>query len=207
MDWMDANQLGRRNLMPDAFTLLLGRRYNRAKKKANDGGKGTPKATAKTDNAQPETQPELKIAAEPETTVHQSDARLERTSAQIASQHGVSRATVERAGQFAAAVDKLGLGAEVVSRNECSEARVLCRSGFQRNFHSARGLHLEDTCGIGYSNFEGNSSLELRARLVGPLTKNANAKKVKPVSVPFRFTKKLPRRPRASTQTKPALSA
>ena len=32
MDWMDANQLGRRNITPDQFTLLLGRRYNRAKK-------------------------------------------------------------------------------------------------------------------------------------------------------------------------------
>ena len=30
MDWMDANQLGRRNITPDQFTLLLGRRYNRA---------------------------------------------------------------------------------------------------------------------------------------------------------------------------------
>jgi N6-adenosine-specific RNA methylase IME4 len=33
MDWMDANQLGRRNLSPDAFKLALGRRYNRAKAK------------------------------------------------------------------------------------------------------------------------------------------------------------------------------
>ena len=31
-DWMDRNQLGRRNLHPDAFTLLLGRRYNRTKR-------------------------------------------------------------------------------------------------------------------------------------------------------------------------------
>ena len=30
-DWMDANQLGRRNLTPDAFKMLLGRRYNRMK--------------------------------------------------------------------------------------------------------------------------------------------------------------------------------
>lgn len=32
-DWIDANQLGRRNLTPDQRTLLIGRRYNRAKKK------------------------------------------------------------------------------------------------------------------------------------------------------------------------------
>jgi len=34
-DWMDANQLGRRNLSPDAFRLLIGRRYNRTKKAAH----------------------------------------------------------------------------------------------------------------------------------------------------------------------------
>ena len=45
MDWMDANQLGRRNITPDQFTLLLGRRYNRAKKAQNDGGAGTTKTT------------------------------------------------------------------------------------------------------------------------------------------------------------------
>ena len=38
LDWIDANQLGRRNLSPDAFKLLLGRRYNRAKKA--QGGRG-----------------------------------------------------------------------------------------------------------------------------------------------------------------------
>ena len=36
---LSARVRGRRNLTPDAFTLLLGRRYNRAKKKANEGGK------------------------------------------------------------------------------------------------------------------------------------------------------------------------
>ena len=38
MDWMDANQLGRRNLTRDQFTLLIGRRYNRVKKA--QGGTG-----------------------------------------------------------------------------------------------------------------------------------------------------------------------
>jgi hypothetical protein len=31
-DCMDKTQLGRRNLTPDPYTLILGRRYNRAKK-------------------------------------------------------------------------------------------------------------------------------------------------------------------------------
>ena len=46
-------------------------------------------------------------------SVRQSEGRF--TAEKLAEQHGVSRATVERAGQFAAAVDKLGLGKEVAT--------------------------------------------------------------------------------------------
>lgn len=81
-DWMDANQLGRRNLSPDAFKMLLGRRYNRAKKAANDGGKGTAKAT-----------------------VGQIDPRLS-TAAKLATEHAVSEKTVRRAASFYAEVER-----------------------------------------------------------------------------------------------------
>jgi N6-adenosine-specific RNA methylase IME4 len=76
-DWIDANQLGRRNLHPDQFTLLLGRRYNRAKKQGE-----------RTD-----------------TTSRQSGEKSPAES--LAKQHNVGARTVERAGQFARAVDKL----------------------------------------------------------------------------------------------------
>jgi hypothetical protein len=40
-DWIDAHQLGRRNLKPEQMSLLRGRRYNRLKKtKAEAGAKG-----------------------------------------------------------------------------------------------------------------------------------------------------------------------
>jgi len=81
-DWIDANQLGRRNLNPDQASLLRGRRYNRLKKAQNDGGKGTRK-----------------------TTVAQSEPRF--TADILAKQHGVSRATIVRDGQFADAVEKV----------------------------------------------------------------------------------------------------
>jgi N6-adenosine-specific RNA methylase IME4 len=81
-DWIDANQLGRRNLSPDAFKLLLGRRYNRSKKAANDGGRGTAKRS-----------------------VHQIEGRS--TAQKLGKQHGVSKATVERAGKFAEQVEKV----------------------------------------------------------------------------------------------------
>ena len=76
LDWMDAHQLGRRNLTPDARKLLLGRRYNRLKK--GDGERG-PK---KLDQNEPAS-----------------------TAAKLAQEHGVSEATVKRAGKFAEEVD------------------------------------------------------------------------------------------------------
>jgi phage N-6-adenine-methyltransferase len=81
-DWIDANQLGRRNLTPDQASLLRGRRYNRTKKAQNDGGRGTPKGT-----------------------VDQTEPRF--TAERLAAQHGVSAPTIKRDGQFAAAVETL----------------------------------------------------------------------------------------------------
>ena len=87
-DWIDAHQLGRRNLTPDQMSLLRGRRYNRRKKPRNDGGAGTPKAT-----------------------VGQIEPRLG-TASRLAMEHGVSPATVKRDGQFAEAVEKLDVQKE-----------------------------------------------------------------------------------------------
>ena len=79
-DWIDKNQIGRRNLTPDWFRYLIGRRYERMKKAVNDGGKGTPKAT-----------------------VDQIDPQF--TADRIAAEHGVSSPTVKRAAKFAQEVD------------------------------------------------------------------------------------------------------
>src|SRR5690554_2508729 len=76
MDWMDANQLGRRNLSPEQMSLLRGRIYNRSKKAANDGGKGRPRS------------------------VDQNDPRLS-TAESLAEKHGVSAPTIKRDGKFA----------------------------------------------------------------------------------------------------------
>lgn len=76
-DWMDANQLGRRNLTSDARALLLGRRYNRTKRQ----GERTDLTSGQ--------------------NVHKS------TAESLASQHGTNERTVRRAGDFADAVDKL----------------------------------------------------------------------------------------------------
>jgi ParB-like chromosome segregation protein Spo0J len=76
-DWIDRNQLGRRNLKAEHLSLLRGRRYQRAKRQG-----------ARTDLTSPHS--EGRLAAE-----------------QIAQEHGVSRATIERDGQFARAVENV----------------------------------------------------------------------------------------------------
>lgn len=72
---IDANQLGRRNLRPEQMSLLRGRRYNRTKK---------------THGGQRESSP-------------QNDDL--KTAERLAQQHGVSKATIERDGKFAEAVE------------------------------------------------------------------------------------------------------
>lgn len=76
-DWIDANQLGRRNLTPDQMSLLRGRRYNRAKKAHGVRG------------------PEKMDQNDPSSTAEK-----------LAKQHGVSAATIKRDGAFASAIEK-----------------------------------------------------------------------------------------------------
>lgn len=81
-EWIIKNQLGRRNLSPDDYKLLVGQLYNARKKASNDGGKGTRKAT-----------------------VGQNDQRF--TAEQIALETGVSPKTVRRAASLASKVEEI----------------------------------------------------------------------------------------------------
>lgn len=78
-DWMDSNALGRRNLHPNNFTLILGRRYNRAKKSI--GGTGSNQYEQRDQNDPPA-----------------------KTADKLATEYNVSPATVKRAGQYADAL-------------------------------------------------------------------------------------------------------
>lgn len=104
--WIDDNQLGRRNLTPDAFALVLGRRYNRTKRQGARNDLVPSEATS------PHFEEKSNDAAVDEQggSAQSPDTR---TAAALAAAHGVSRATVERAGAFAEAVERLGLVAEV----------------------------------------------------------------------------------------------
>jgi len=77
-DWIDSNQLGRRNLTKDQFTFILGRKYNRMKK----------------------------AVGRPEKRPQNGDINSGRTVEQLAKAVGVSKNTVERAGKFTQEVEK-----------------------------------------------------------------------------------------------------
>ena len=81
MDWMDANQLGRRNLTPDQRSIIRGRRYNRTKLKS---GTRTD-LVAKCDKVN--------------------------TAKALAGEHGVNRATIIRDGKRADAIERLAVTA------------------------------------------------------------------------------------------------
>lgn len=80
MDWMDANQLGRRNLTPDQRSIMRGRRYNRTKKAA--GGRADRKLGVD------------KVSAP-------------KTAESLAAEHHVSEKTIRRDGKRAEAIEKL----------------------------------------------------------------------------------------------------
>jgi hypothetical protein len=93
-EWIIKNQLGRRNLSPDDFKLLVGQLYNQRKKtKAEAGSKGG-------------------------ASKGQNDTCLESTAEAVAAETGVSPATVQRAGKLAAKVDEIKQAEPELPREE-----------------------------------------------------------------------------------------
>jgi len=82
-DWMDAHQLGQRNLSADDRRLLIGRRYERRKKPV-----GAP------------------VGNDNKNQIPQNGV-IDNTAEKLSEEHGVSKNTVQRAGEFARAVAKV----------------------------------------------------------------------------------------------------
>jgi hypothetical protein len=87
-EWIDRNQLGRRNLSKQDFAMILGRLYNRTKKTPAEAGALKGKAAGKMS-----------------------------TASVIAKEHGVDEKTVRRAGELQAAAAKLGIEKKITAGN------------------------------------------------------------------------------------------
>lgn len=104
-DWIDAHQLGRRNLTPEQASLFRGRRYERLKKGHGGGRKVDGNLTQKT-------APEFKNTQKsPRNTNEFSSGQnvhlKPKTAESLAAEHGVNERTMRRDGQFVRAVEKL----------------------------------------------------------------------------------------------------
>ena len=99
-DWIDKNQVSRRNLSPDQLSILRGRIYNR-KKKSVGGDRGNQHTKVAGDQNDPLALPK-------------------KTAEKIAKQLGVGEATIKRDGAFAAAVEKLKIVAPELEKKVIS---------------------------------------------------------------------------------------
>ena len=129
MDWIDVNQLGRRNLSRDWFMLLLGRRYNRLKKKKGGNGSNQHKQLGQKDqvapvqqdphpsgkdqiepacsNQSPPTAPKIedRPTQQPQVVLTNPSIKPTSTAETMAASSGVGEKTVRRAAKFAAEVE------------------------------------------------------------------------------------------------------
>jgi hypothetical protein len=99
-EWIIKNQLGRRNLSPDDFRLLVGMLYNQRKKVVpNPDGIGGKSGKIVMDHNDPQ-------------------QKSDKTAAAVAAETGVSPATVKRAGKLAAKVEEIKQAEPELPRQE-----------------------------------------------------------------------------------------
>lgn len=103
LDWIDMNQLGRRNLAPDMFKLVLGRVYNRRKKSRQEIAEAASQAAWEKRFAPDAVQDDTSSM----TQKASKDDDKPRLAARIGNQFGVSRDTVSRAGKLADAYEEV----------------------------------------------------------------------------------------------------
>ncbi len=101
-DWMINNQLGRRNLTPGQMSYLRGLRYNREKVKHG----GTRKeASPQNEDLMGNSPPTLSDNTHQKASPQNEDLK---TSHRLASEFKVGKATIERDGQYAMGLEKIG---------------------------------------------------------------------------------------------------
>ncbi len=101
-DWMINNQLGRRNLTPGQMSYLRGLRYNR--EKAKHGGTRK-EASPQNEDLLSSPSPTLSENKKQNASPQNEDLK---TSHRLASEFKVGKATIERDGQYAMGLEKIG---------------------------------------------------------------------------------------------------
>ncbi len=89
IDWIEDNQLGRRNLTADQFAYFIGRKYARTTR-----GLGGPRVITNDQRPVGQNDPLLDVVSK-------------RISAEVAAEHGIGEKTVRRAAEFADGVDAM----------------------------------------------------------------------------------------------------
>ncbi len=110
IDWMIANQLGRRNLSMEQMQYLRGMQYQQERQEiTNPDGIGGRAGKFVVDQNDPQQTNSKKTVKEPaEITMNKNDAQShESTASRLAKQHGVSEGTIKRDAKYAEAVDAI----------------------------------------------------------------------------------------------------
>lgn len=120
------NQLGRRNLSPEAAALLRGQLYTARKK--TDSERVSESNKSRSGGGQND------LHREPETgkIVGGNNCPQQKTADMIAKETGVSPATVKRDAKFAAAADKLGVTKDIIAGNEKRSRREIVEAAFPK---------------------------------------------------------------------------
>ncbi len=109
-DWMINNQLSRRNLTSEQTSYLRGLRYNREKSRHGGSRKGA--SPQNEDLPRPSPIPEAN--SNQESNPQNEDLK---TSSRLASEFKVAKATIERDGQYAMGLEKIGLANPELKRS------------------------------------------------------------------------------------------
>ena len=133
LDWIINNQLGRRNLPPDAAALLRGKLYTAQRIPVKDrlfqaGMSGNPTGKAKEQGG----------------NSCQSASRAKDPAAGIAANTGVSARTVRNDAKFAEAVEKLGITKDVLAGTEKRTRKEIIQAAFPPQPTLKRERPLED---------------------------------------------------------------
>lgn len=130
MDWIDKNQLGRRNLTKEQISVVRGRVYNRKKKV--QGGTGA-NQHSKEQTGQ---------------NVQSAKSKPDTTATEIAHEFGVDERTIRRDGEFAEAIETLkpiaDLDKDIKQKKKLSKTATVAAAKAMKEGDEEKAKHIKD---------------------------------------------------------------